>query len=527
MAARALLLRALAQERARSGAFVALVLFIAVANAVGYERAYPTLAGRIAFARTFGANKAVELFYGSPHDLLTVGGYTAWRVGGSASIVAGVWALLVAVRALRGEEEAGRTELVLAEPVSRRTVLLAPALALSGLAGCMWVALWAGLVAGGVGAGDAAEVAVATIAPVPVFAGVGALASQLASTRRLALVLSAGTLGAAFLLRVVADTASGLTWLRWATPLGWSEELRAAAGFDARVLALPLVSGAILVALAGRLALGRDIGAGLLRSRDSARPRTRFVSSPAGLALRDARTPLVGWTVSIAFYAVVVGVLSTSFTDANIPARAREALARLGISITHPAGALGLYFSVFVLAISVFACGEVGAIRREEAEGRLETLFAEPVGRVRWLSVRLLLASGAAVLLALVAGTFAWLGAASKHAGVSFPRLLEAGLNCLPAALLFLALAALCFAALPRAGTAVAYGIVALAYTWQLFGGLLGAPRWLRDATPFAHVALVPAQPFRLGAAASMLAAALVAGGAALVAFRRRDLAAA
>ena len=74
----------------------------------------------IAFARSFGGNKAVELFYGAPHDLLTVGGYAAWRVGGAVAIFAGVFGLLAAVRALRAEEDAGRQELVLAGTVSRR-----------------------------------------------------------------------------------------------------------------------------------------------------------------------------------------------------------------------------------------------------------------------------------------------------------------------------------------------------------------------------------------------------------------------
>ena len=60
-----------------------------------------------------------------PHDLLTVGGYAAWRVGGVLSIVAALWGLMAAVRALRGEEEAGRQELVLAGVVARRRAYLA------------------------------------------------------------------------------------------------------------------------------------------------------------------------------------------------------------------------------------------------------------------------------------------------------------------------------------------------------------------------------------------------------------------
>ena len=102
--------------------------------------------------------------------------------------------------------------------------------------------------------------------------------------------------------------------------------------------------------------------------------------------------------------------------------------------------------------------------------------------------------------------------------------MIEAGLNCLPASLLFLGVAALAYAVLPRASAGIAYGFVAVAFLWQLFGSLLGAPKWLVDATPFAHVGFVPAQPFRVGAAAVMIAIGLLAGLLAMVCFRRRDL---
>ena len=92
---------------------------------------------------------------------------------------------------------------------------------------------------------------------------------------------------------------------------------------------------------------------------------------------------------------------------------------------------------------------------------------------------------------------FTWAGAASAGVSVSLPRMLEAGANCLPVALLFLGLAALAYAVAPRASAGIAYGLVTVTFLWQLVGSLLGAPRWLADLTPFAHVGLVPTQSFR------------------------------
>jgi ABC-2 type transport system permease protein len=170
-------------------------------------------------------------------------------------------------------------------------------------------------------------------------------------------------------------------------------------------------------------------------------------------------------------------------------------------------------------------CSQVAAARREEAGQQLEMLFALPVPRGRWLAGRVLLAAAGAVALAAAAATLAWVGAASQHAGVSLPRLLEAGANCLPTAFLFLALSALALAVLPRAATGISYGLVATTFLWQLVGAVLGAPQWLLDLSPFQHVALVPAQAFRPSAAAAMLALAALGLLASFWAFRRRDLA--
>jgi len=95
-------------------AFGYLFLIYAYVQPVGYRHAYPSLADRAAFARSFGGNTAIRLFYGQPHDLLSIGGYCAWRVSGTLTIAAAAFGLLASVRALRTEEDAGRAELVLA-----------------------------------------------------------------------------------------------------------------------------------------------------------------------------------------------------------------------------------------------------------------------------------------------------------------------------------------------------------------------------------------------------------------------------
>jgi ABC-2 type transport system permease protein len=522
-AASAVARRTFADGRIRTFSFAVFFFLVALVNVIGYRHTLPTLEDRIAFVRSFGDNRSVRLFYGVPHDLLTDGGYVAWRVGGILPIFAAMWGLLAAVRALRTEEDAGRQELVLTGAVTRRSAFLAALAGIGAGAVVLWLALLAAFVVTGLAVGGSAYLALAIVVSGAVFAGVGAVASQVAPNRRIAVELGSAVLALAFLLRVAADT-SDLGWLRWATPLGWIEELRAFADPRPAVLLLPLGASALLLLAAGLVSARRDVGAGMLRARDSAEPDLRLLGSPAAFALRSERAVLATWIAGVGAFAFVFGVISNSIATLELPESVTSQLEEFGgVAILTPAGYLGATFLAFVFALSLFGCSQIAAARREETE-QLETLLTLPVRRRSWFGGRLALAVAAAVAIALAAGLLSWAGAASQGADVGFGQMLGAGANCLPVAFLFLGLAALAFAVLPRASVGIAYGLVCVAFMWELFGAVLGAPEWLLDLSPFHHMALVPAQPFRGVAAAAMLAVGAIASLAALRLFARRDL---
>jgi len=520
--------RALRDSRTRTLTFAYLFAAVAFIQPVAYRHSYPTQLDRLHFAQSFAGQRALRIFYGIPHDLLTVGGYSAWRVAGVLSIFAAIWGLLAAVRALRAEEEAGRTELVLCGVATRAGLYGAALTAIAAGGALLFASTFLALVLAGLPAGGSAYLALACVSPAAVFVGVGALGAQLASTRRLALELGAAAFTLAFVLRVVADTAPSLGWLRWATPLGWAEELRPFDGAAPLVLLAPIATSAALLGASLALMRRRDIGAGLISPRERSAPRLRLLSSTTAQALRCELGSLLAWIAGIGTFALILGAIAHTINATAIPADLRRELAKLGdAQIATPAGYLGFCFLLFVLAISVFCAGQLASARHEEADERLETLLALPVGRERWLAGRLALAAAGAGALGLAAGVAAWAGAAQSGVSLSLPRMLEAGANCLPAAILFLGLGALAYATVPRASTAAVYLLIAVAFLWMLFGALLGAPQWLLDLSPFQHVALVPAQPLRSGAAVAMLAIGAACAAAALALFRRRDLLAA
>jgi ABC-2 type transport system permease protein len=250
-----------------------------------------------------------------------------------------------------------------------------------------------------------------------------------------------------------------------------------------------------------------------------------LLSSPTALGLRLERGSIAIWIASAGVFAYILGAVSNSIKTAGISKQLQREIAKLGTgSIATAKGYLGFVFVIFVLAVSLFACSQIGAARSEESGGQLETLLALRVGRRGWLVGRMLLAAGAIAVISLVSAVLAWAGADLQGVSVPLATMLLAGVNCLPVALLALAFGGLAFAIVPRASVGVAYGLVGLAFVWYLVGSLVSVPHWLLEATPFAHVGLVPAAPFRTGAAALMVVIALAVMAAAAALFGRRDL---
>ncbi|HUA11384.1 MAG TPA: hypothetical protein VMA83_05215 [Solirubrobacteraceae bacterium] len=517
--------RALRDARVRTIGFAYLFLIVAYVNASAYASLYPTLKSRLAFAASFGNNKAVVVFYGKAYDLLTAGGYSAWRVGGTLALFAAVFGIFAAVRALRTEEDAGRSELVLAGRVGR-TVAMRSSVAAIALTICaLWVGEFAGLALAGLQAGESAYLALATASVAFVFAGVGAVACQFAPSKRGAVQIGLAVFVACFLLRIAADTSHGVEWLRWLTPLGWAEDARPFTGAAPAALIAPVLATVALLLAAALAFRTRDIGSGLFAGRDFSRPHYSLLGSPTAHGLREERGSLLGWVLSLAAVGFVIGFVAKSVNRSVITPSVERELSKFGaLRVASPIGYIALSFILVVPAVCAFMCAQMGAARREEEEERLETLFSMPVARLGWLGGRIALALGGAVVVALAAALATWAGAEAAGLHVALGSMLEAGANCLPAAVLFLGVAAFAYAFAPRASSAISYGLLAVAFLWYLFGSLVSVPKWIINATPFAHVGTVPVEPFRGPAALVMVALGIAATLVASVRFRRRDL---
>jgi len=433
--------RLTARKAVRSGVLWGYIFGIFVASsALSYTTIYKTRVEREHLAAAFGSNKASSALFGPAPQLQTVAGFTVFKTSLTLMILGAVWALLTSTRLLRGEEDAGRWELLLSGQTTRRG---AATQALAGL-GAGVLTLWAitalvTVVTGlsskvDIAPGPAIYFALALVSSAIMFMAVGVLTSQLAATRRQAASYAAVFLGVSYAIRLTADAGIGLHWLIWASPLGWVEQLQPLTAPQPLAL-LPIIVFSAGVALVGvHLAGVRDLGASTVPDRARGHPHLRLLFGPLGLAIRLIRTTVIGWWVAIAVTALLTGLVAKAAGGTISGSSVQQIFSRLGASGAGTDAFLGVSFLILAVLIAFVAAGQMTAARAEESEGRLDHILVRPISRSSWLGGRLLVATAVLAASGAVAGAFTWVGTATQHSDVSLTTLLGAGLNIVPPA---------------------------------------------------------------------------------------------
>ncbi len=499
------------------------------AIAAGYEGAYPEGTDRSAVVE-LGSNPGFRALIGAGHRLDTAGGFTAWRYGGPAVVIAAVWGYLTTTRLLRGEEEVGRIELVRAGGITARDVVATTALVAFVATLLMAAGSTTGLLIAGLAPGGSILTSLTVVSGAWVFAAVGIVGAQLFPTRRAAALAAGGLVVGAFLVRAIADARAGAQWLRWATPFGWSERVNSFAPSPAiGALAVPIVVAALLTGIGLRLAGRRDLDASVIADADSRAPRARGLHTPLGLATRLATPRLIGWVLPVVLLSFTIGSLAGDVAEFFRTSESFQNLMRnFGVDPSSPVRAfLGTELTALAVVVVCYGISEMVQARDDEASARLEHLVVRAVDRRSWLAGRLAVATGGIVVLSLLLGVVTWIGTRAGGGGVGFGDLVGGGLNLIPVGVFFLGLTAAVFAVLPRATAGLGYGLVAATFLVQLVGSAIKAPQWLLDVAPSAHVAPVPAEGIGRTAAFVLVGLGVALALLALHRFRTRDLASA
>ncbi|QOC91358.1 ABC transporter permease [Micromonospora craniellae] len=484
------------------------------------------LAGLTAFT----SSPAGALFGGPGFgfDHLTVERFLAGQYGLYVIIGAGLMGMLTVVRHTRAEERSGRAELIRANVVGRHAPLTAALILTAAMAVLVAVLIGSMMAARGYPLSGSLLFGSSIGAAALVFGGIAALTVQLSEYPRAASGAAGATLGAAFVLRGLGDMAmvqgSGATWLSWLSPIGWSQQTAPYVYDRWWPLVISLLVAAATAALGYVLSTRRDFGAGLVPPRPGSPRAAAWLAGPLALAFRLQRASLIGWSLAL----LVAGIAYGSFTQPLVDGFADappDLVEIMGGSANMLDGYLGMMGMTMALAVGVYAVLAVHTLRAEETDGRAEPVLATAVSRAGWLGGHVAVAAVGVFWLLLVAGLGMGIGAAvsTGEAGL-IATLLLGHVAHTPAVWLVLTIAALLYASAPRAlpviWVSLGYGLIT-----TYFAPILDIHDSVLRLSPFAHVGEYPLEDISVVAVAvlALLSAALLQ--AAVVTFRRRDLA--
>lgn len=491
-----------------------------------FQAAYPTVESRQKLLQ-LAESSAARMLQGKPGHIESPGGFGVWDAGWMVMLIVGTWAVLSTTRLTRGEEDSGRAELVLSRPVQTPAMLI-------GLFGSMTVALVGIVLAAAVPLIVLGEAVAGSVlwglglaAFAAVCSAVAAVGAQIVEPRRRAASFGLALLAAGFLTRVVANSADSRDWVLSLTPFGWVDRLRVFGENRWLWLVVPVVVATAFAACAVALSERRDTGAALLSSSKSRRSRLHLLGGAASFGWRLTSGALIAWSVGVGVTSLVFGLMIGAIADfIKEDESYRKVLESMGMDMSAPIIGFLSYMAVaLALAFAMFLGWRLGALRQEEADGRLDNLLTRGVVRWRLLTASTALAFAADVVLVVVSGAGLWAGAQLVHVEVSVADVAKPLAGTLPLVILFTGIAVLTFALAPRLTVIIPVTLSVAAYLLDTFGQMLDWPHAIIALSPYHHLMRLPGTPMTTLSVVVMIGLGLAAALVGVVVFSRRDVA--
>ncbi len=482
--------------------FGAIAFLVTLLQAAGFYRiAGDTEAERQAFGRSMSILASqFTVIIAPPIRPDTVGGYVQFRAFGSLAIMFAIWALASASGGMRGDEERGIVDAVLAAGLSRPRLIAArvAAFATGSLVAALAasVGLLAGVASGGesFSAASAVEAAVALAALGVCCYSLTLLLVQLVGARS-ATAFAGIVLLALFLLNSLSRTFDGLVRWRWLSPFHFYEQsspLVPGGSLDVQstlvLLAIALLASA-LAALAFRF---RDLGSPLIRFPAPSRPatydmsRSRVWRMPIVRDLYERRFGILVWTAGLSALGALFVVLTKSIVQPLLAIPALAAYFAFFIKGDVYTSFLGfIWFGFAQLLMAAFAITQVARWSAEDSDGRLELILSNPISRVRVVAERAIALTLGGLIIAAVSGLAVGVESHYQSIELDRTRLAEASLLLVPFTLVFGAVGALLASRIPRATVGVLGAFTFASYLVIQLGPIFKLPEWAIDLSAF------------------------------------------
>jgi ABC-2 type transport system permease protein len=479
-------------------------VFYGILQASAYNSAAgTTAAARHAFGQQMEAfGQQFSLVLPLPHGVDTVAGFIQWRVYGALPILFGLWALMSAAGATRGDEERGLLEAWFAAGVSQARYLGTRFL-MFAISAAIAVALTSGAIEiGALGGGSAlplgplVQVSLALLATTLTVYALTTVVAQLATSRGGAAGLAGLVVGVMFFvnglsrsigsLKPVAQAISPFYYYDRSTPLSPS------GSFDVAATAALVLVALLLTALAAWLVTIRDLGTAVITLPHRERPATDrpspnpLLRMPIIALVYEQRLGTVAWALGSAVFAAYLASAGRQLVDVvQASTGFRAYLTVVGHGNPYVALTGFFWFGIALLLLAVFAITQGARWSADDNEGRLEMILSAPVSRSRVVIERAVALAVRLAIVVAVSSAALYLGGAAANIHFGVGRLIVASLVLVPFGLSFAAIGAVLASRAPRATVAVLTTFTFLSYLITQLGPLLKWPDWALKLSVF------------------------------------------
>ena len=496
-------------RRDRVIAPVTIASFLAIAVISAYAGKDVFDGGETGLVDSMRGNPVYTFFCGEPGDITTGAAFANWEAVLFMVTAAAICLSMMVVRLTRREEEAGRTELLLAAETGSLAPIVATVAQGTIAAAGIGVVSAVPLLTAGATAADVGVVFGQYFFGALIGVAVGLVAAEIASSARAANLGAAAVILGFYLFRGIADMID-VPWLRWLVPVGWIQNMDAF-GADRLwpgLLMIPVLG--VAVGAAAWIRNHRDLGSGIFARRLGPATGPRLNSLTA-VVVRLTATPIWTFAAVVAVYGLVVGAMLNSVGEL-VTENQMVADAVVGDGSLDQLTPLFISMMIAVMAMAAAAGGVtlVNRMRAEEKSGRAELLLATETSRTRYFVVHGLDAMVGAVIVVVASAAAVTLGSGIVGAGWgdTAHRAFVAGLAQLPPVLLMTAIALALYGFSNRL-LGVAWGLVGLSFVCgPFFAAFLGIPDWAQKISPFSHVPAVPVETHGLAVGGGHHAAA-------------------
>jgi len=502
------------------------------AQGAAYAEAYPDQHSRDLFVASLKEAPALGFMAGEIRDAGSPASYSIYKSIALMTLITSIWGLLTTTRLLRGQEEDGRLENIVA---GKTTKSAASAQLLIGASYSLVIAfLIAWLIIAGLGAvpkvelsaGAAGLLTLGVFLPGLFFAGVGVLTSQLALTRRRALYYGLVPLLAFFVLRGAANSVSDWDHLKRFSPFGWTDLLNPVLDAQVKWVIPTIIFTIIVLPLGLYLAKKRDLGASIIHESEFAKSRFFLLGSSFKYMIRQNSGTFIWWSLGTLSYVALLTAIAKIGADtlSNSPTFTQIIGSLSGTYEDLVVAFLGFGGLFTALILLVMAAVYMGNVRQEEAKNYLDNLLVQPVRRSSWLLGRLTIITMMVGILSLLAGYLVWQIATWQNVSLDLGILLQNAIALTGSVLLLIGIGTFFYGLLPRFAAISMYIAIVWAFVVDVLKSFFSLNDFIDKTSLLHYVSFAPTKSPDWSMFAWLITISIVLIVIGTVAFTRRDI---